>query len=422
MLLLFEDHMVERLSPLNYGKPTYALSCAAERLVDLVRKQTKIPVRAWVRPHLRELEAADYPEICLGDHESSGKMLLVNARLVPAVTQIARLEKLYQSQEELLLYQDETLVAALLHEPRGLFQVPVANWLATLRARPQLAATHEPDWDLFVYPHDVVRLHQKYLPENLAERLRSDNLRQTQDGLFVGDNVTLGAHLTVETSKGPVIIEADSTLGPFCFLRGPLYLGRGARINEHAALKDGTCLAHTTKVGGEVECSILEPYSNKQHHGFLGHSYVGSWVNLGAGTSNSDLKNTYGTVNMLYGTGKDNAVKVNTGMQFIGCMIGDYAKTAINTSIFTGKTIGACSMVYGFVTGNVPSFVNYARSFGQVTEAPVEVMISTQKRMFARRGREQRPCDIALLREMYELTRDERANFGEPLTPEPLSW
>lgn len=79
-------------------------------------------------------------------------------------------------------------------------------------------------------------------------------------------------------------------------------------------------------------------------------------------------------------------------------------------------------MVYGFVTGNVPSFVNYARSFGQVTEAPVEVMISTQKRMFARRGREQRPCDITLLREMYELTRGERANFGEPLTPEPLSW
>ncbi len=76
-------------------------------------------------------------------------------------------------------------------------------------------------------------------------------------------------------------------------------------------------------------------------------------------------------------------------------------------------------MVYGFVTGNVPSFVNYARSFGQVTEAPVEVMINTQARMFARRGKQQRPCDIALLREMYELTREERENFGEPLQPEP---
>ena len=73
-------------------------------------------------------------------------------------------------------------------------------------------------------------------------------------------------------------------------------------------------------------------------------------------------------------------------MQFVGAIVGDYAKTAINTGIFTGKTIGACSMVYGFVTTNVPSFVNYARLFGQVTEAPVEVMVATQRRMFERRG------------------------------------
>ena len=88
MLLLFEDHLVERLAPLNYGKPTYALSCAAERLVDLARKQIDVPVRAWVRPHLRELEAADYPEVCLQPDEPAGKVLLVNARLVPSVSQI----------------------------------------------------------------------------------------------------------------------------------------------------------------------------------------------------------------------------------------------------------------------------------------------------------------------------------------------
>ena len=117
--------------------------------------------------------------------------------------------------------------------------------------------------------------------------------------------------------------------------------------------------------------SIVEPYTNKQHHGFLGHSYLGSWINLGAGTCNSDLKNTYGTVNMEY-----HGRKVATGMQFIGCIMGDYAKTAINTGIFTGKTVGTCSMLYGFVTTNVPSFVNYARSFGQVTELPVEVMVA----------------------------------------------
>ena len=92
-------------------------------------------------------------------------------------------------------------------------------------------------------------------------------------------------------------------------------------------------LGHTTKIGGEIEASIVEPYTNKQHHGFLGHSYLGSWINLGAGTCNSDLKNTYGNVKMDY-----RGESVATGMQFVGCFMGDYAKTAINTGIFTGKT------------------------------------------------------------------------------------
>jgi glucose-1-phosphate thymidylyltransferase len=177
-------------------------------------------------------------------------------------------------------------------------------------------------------------------------------------------------------------------------------------------------------VGGEVEASIIEAFSNKQHHGFLGHSYIGSWVNLGAGTSNSDLKNTYGAVNMDYVVRSgDRATtrKTQTGMQFVGCFVGDYSKTAVNTSIFTGKTIGASSMVYGFVTTNVPSFTNYARSFNQVTESPVEVAIATQARMFIRRGIQQRPCDVQLLRDMYELTRGERASYGEPMPSEPLS-
>ncbi len=160
-----------------------------------------------------------------------------------------------------------------------------------------------------------------------------------------------------------------------------------------------------------MEASSIEPYTNKQHHGFLGHSYLGSWINLGAGTCNSDLKNTYGSVSMQYKDGR-----VATAMQFHGCIIGDYAKTAINTSIFTGKTIGSCSMVYGFVTRNVPSFTNYARSFNQCTELPVEVMISTQKRMFARRNVMQEQCHIDLLNQMFLISASERQMENEPLS------
>lgn len=414
-VLLFEDALVERLSPITLGRPAFAVSCAAERLIDLLRRSLPVTVVGRVREHLQAIEEADYPELTVSDALPQKTTLLLNARLVPSQTHLRLIRELLAAPQPQLLTSGETLVAARIDNPALLAGRPVEEWLPTLRAA-GLAERDAADWKLFDYPHDIVRHHQTCVGENLAERIRGD-YRQLHDGLFIGTNVTLGEHLTVDTRKGPILIEADATLGPFCFLRGPLYIGAAARINEHASLKDGTCLAHTTKVGGEVECSMIEPYSNKQHHGFLGHSYVGSWVNLGAGTSNSDLKNTYGTVNMQY-----RGQKVSTGMQFIGCMIGDYAKTAINTSIFTGKVIGACSMVYGFVTGNVPSFVNYARSFGQVTEAPVEVMISTQKRMFARRNKEQRSCDAQLLRDMYALTRHEREDFGEALSSEPLSW
>jgi glucose-1-phosphate thymidylyltransferase len=248
------------------------------------------------------------------------------------------------------------------------------------------------------------------LGENLDDRLRQESYREIADGVFVGDDVQLGQHLVTDTRKGPIVLERGSTIGPYCYLSGPVHVGPHARVIEHAALKDGVALGHTTKIGGEVEASIIESYTNKQHHGFLGHSYLGSWINLGAGTCNSDLKNTYGQVNMEY-----HGRKVATGMQFLGCIMGDYAKTAINTGIFTGKTIGACSMLYGFVTTNVPSFVNYARLFGQVTETPVDVMIATQARMFARRNVTQRPHDVQLLQDMYRLTQKERQISGEPL-------
>jgi glucose-1-phosphate thymidylyltransferase len=255
-----------------------------------------------------------------------------------------------------------------------------------------------------------VRHNLEQFSANLQHRLDAGGYSEIADGVFAAEGATLGQYCVADAGKGPILLDVGASVGPHCFLRGPAYLGPKSRIIEHSAIKDAVSLGHTTKIGGEVEASIVEPYTNKQHHGFLGHSYLGSWINLGAGTCNSDLKNTYGQVKMDY-----RGEQVATGMQFVGCIMGDYSKTAINTGIFTGKTVGCCSMVYGFVTTNVPSFVNYARLFGQVTELPPEVMIATQQRMFTRRGVEQRPSDIALIHAMYGLTRHERQLAGEPL-------
>lgn len=424
-IVLFEDRSVEHLNPVSLGRPAAAITCGGYRLVDLLSELGPVSesVQYVVRPHLHDLVAADFPQLRCIDPSlaptANRPVVWLNARTAPLLGNIAALKKLLARGQAGFVQAGDAVAAALLpadaRRPSAqLIPATVATYFNEL-SLPRLDDA-ELQLTLFEFPHDIVRYHQAGFAECLAHRLKTGNYRQMQDGLFVAEGVSLGEHAVVDSRSGPVVLDRDVQIGPFCLLAGPAYVGPRSRLIEHAAIKDGVCLGHTCKIGGEIEASIVEPYTNKQHHGFLGHSYLGSWVNLGAGTSNSDLKNTYGQVNMEY-----RGRKVPTGMQFVGCLMGDYAKTAINTSIFTGKTIGACSMVYGFVTTNVPSFVNYARSFGQVTEAPVEVLIATQARMFARRNVEQRKCDIQLLRDMFNLTHDERHQPGEPLAPEPLS-
>jgi UDP-N-acetylglucosamine diphosphorylase / glucose-1-phosphate thymidylyltransferase / UDP-N-acetylgalactosamine diphosphorylase / glucosamine-1-phosphate N-acetyltransferase / galactosamine-1-phosphate N-acetyltransferase len=406
-IVVVEDEHVPRLYPLTIGRAAYGLSCGSYRLIDwLVRlsQESGASLCGVVRPHLQEIQRLDFPEIHSGPPEAETPTLLVNARIVPSASVFRTLKRILAAQQPLAVLDNGSIAAALV--VRGL----PADWLQRL----PFIVNDLPDLGqslpLFAYPHDLVRHNLAIVEENLAARLQGGGFREVADGVFAAEGASLGQFCVTETSKGPVLLDADAAVGAYTLLRGPAYLGPKAKVLEHSAIKDAVSLGHTTKIGGEIEASIVEPYTNKQHHGFLGHSYLGSWINLGAGTSNSDLKNTYGHVKMDY-----RGEQVATGMQFVGCFVGDYAKSAINTGIFTGKTIGCCSMVYGFVTTNVPSFVNYARLFGQVTELPPEVMVATQQRMFARRNVVQRECDIALLHAMYDLTRHERQLAGEPL-------
>jgi glucose-1-phosphate thymidylyltransferase len=416
-IIVFEDLLVSRLYPAALGRPAYSLSCGSYRLVDwllALADEARASLRGVVRPHLVELQKFDFPALNAAPAGANGRpgYLFVNARLVPAIGNWETLRKIIADQRPGVVRQGESIAAALVtHDAPALPAHPDPESIADLLSAvaPRLAPL-ETRLALLTWPHDIVRQNMEIIGDNLAHRLHQGEFREVADGVFAAGSAALGPHCVTDTSKGPILLEDGVTVGPFCFLRGPAYIGPRTKITEHAAIKDAVSLGHTVKIGGEVEASVIEPYTNKQHHGFLGHSYLGSWINLGAGTCNSDLKNTYGQVKLDY-----RGEQVATGMQFVGCMMGDYAKTAINTGIFTGKVIGVCSMMYGFVTTNVPSFVNYARLFGQVTELPAEVMIATQQRMFARRNVTPRPCDVQLIHAMYELTRHERQLAGEPL-------
>jgi UDP-N-acetylglucosamine diphosphorylase/glucosamine-1-phosphate N-acetyltransferase len=417
-LLVFEDDLVHRLYPITVGRPAFAVTCASFRLIDWVAELARglgARVHGVVREHLVEVQHLDFPGIESAACSQRDGTLLVNARLVPSVATAQSLRKIASQARAGIVLAGESVAAAWIDAAGPLplhFAAPdrLAEFLRTSVVG-RLPAVEGISLDLLEYPHDVVRQNMAIFEQNLAHRIRCGQYGEIASGIFAAEGASLGAYTVTDTSKGPIVLEAGASVGPHCVLRGPAYLGPDSRVIEHSVIKDMVTLGHTTKIGGEVEASIIEPYTNKQHHGFLGHSYLGSWINLGAGTCNSDLKNTYGQVKMEY-----RGQQVATGMQFLGCIMGDYAKTAINTGIFTGKSIGCCSMVYGFVTTNVPSFVNYARLFGQVTELPPEVMVATQQRMFARRSVQQRPCDVQLLHAMYELTRHERQLAGEPLS------
>jgi len=440
-IILFEDDLTARLAPLACAEPAFAITCGGYKLIQLISSLG--PESTIVRKHLARVEAETFPQRTPPQKPLAGPVLFVNARLVPSMAVFTRLKALAETGREGLVMagrQKNEIAAALVN--RGNIELPRGD-KANASVTPLIQSFKLPSLDvdlpLFEYPHDVLRHHLACCREDLEHRIRTGppqsyptasrppgsqpvtphaGYREVRDGVFVAENVTLGEYLVTDTKNGPIVIDHEATVGPFCFLRGPIYIGPCARVNEHASLKDCVSLGHHTKVGGEVEGCIIEPFTNKQHAGFLGHSYVGSWVNIGAGTCNSDLKNTYGIVNMNYG-----GQKVSTGLQFVGCFIGDYAKTAINTSIFTGKTIGVCSLVYGFVTTNVPSFCNYARSLASLDEAsesgmtdlPAEVMISIQQRMFVRRQTPQRECDIQLIRDLYAQALRQRQLPNHPL-------
>jgi UDP-N-acetylglucosamine diphosphorylase/glucosamine-1-phosphate N-acetyltransferase len=411
-IVAFEDPLVRQLEPVTLGRAAYSIACGSTSLADWLADQDAT-IQGLVRPYLRDWQAAEYPRF---DTQAivEGTQLLVNARLVPCQTTFNALHKLSLSSRPGLVFQGETLAAAVLPPGSPALRRPdEPGRLTSFLRTPPVASLPilEHRLPLLNFPHELVSRHVESIGENLQQLIRSGRYREVRDGVFLASNAELAEWAHTDTTQGPILLEPGCIVQPFACLRGPLYLGAMSQVNEHALLKPAVSVGTMCKVGGEIEASVIEAFTNKQHTGYLGHSYLGRWVNLGAGTSNSNLKNTYGTVRMEV-AGR----QLDTGMQFMGCVIGDFTKSAINTGIFTGKLIGGCSMVYGFVTTNVESFVNYARSFGEITDLSPAIMAQTQKRVFVRRGIEQQAWHVRLLRDMYEI-----AAVGRQLADRPVS-
>ncbi len=213
----------------------------------------------------------------------------------------------------------------------------------------------------------------------------------------LGSGSVLKPGAVIDAGAGPVIIGEDVEVMSNAVIEGPCYIGDHCRIKIGAKIYGHTSIGPWSKVGGEVENSIILGYSNKQHDGFLGHSYLGRWVNLGADTNTSDLKNNYGNIRVRL-----NGAEIDTGRMFLGALVGDHAKTGINTMLNTGTVIGVGANVFG---GGFPpkSIAPFAWGGGTDEFFRVEDAISVASRVMERRKVTFTAADDALLRYLHAL-------------------
>ncbi len=278
---------------------------------------------------------------------------------------------------------DEALVARL--SPEVLLD-PAATRQA-LAGIPERRLLESPR--LVRYPWDLVHANGSMLeadwksagsPADLEGRICEGVYLLNRQGIHVGRDTTIKPGAVLDAENGPIYIGEGVRISPNVSIEGPCYIGDGSLVQPGAALRDAMSVGRRCKVGGELESSIIHGFSNKQHDGFLGHSYVAEWINLAADTVNSDLKNTYGPVRVPI-----NGVEVDSGQTFVGVTIGDHSKTGIGQMFPTGAVVGfACNVATcEFAPKFVPSFSWLANGDSSVND--LGRCLEIARRVMARR-------------------------------------
>lgn len=415
--IVFEDAAVAALGLLAAARPACDLTIGCSTLVETLGHFG--PVQRAARPHLaRYLEAVDGRRVAVWGGATAtppprppvsshgSVVLLVNARVVPSRHNLVTLRSLVEAGHRTVVRVDDSIAAAIVHvsaDGSGPDNVVMdAVRVDAARAHEAIDSLALPEADaaieMLTLPHEIIGAHERSIAGALAVQIDSGRYRELRSGLFVAAGAVVADEVVVRA--GPVVVDHDAEIGPFVCLDGPVWIGSRARINPHAWIRPGTAIGTECRVGGEVEATIMEPFSNKPHDGFLGHSHLGSWVNLAAGTVTSNLKATYGPIRLHTPSGDGSRTTTHTGRQFLGALVGDFVKTAIHTSLPCGARIGIASTVGGLVPEHVAAFTNMVVAGGERTSAGQAAAVL--ERMMARRGLEILEPDRELLRTLAD--------------------
>ncbi len=408
-LCLFEDEESSRLAPLTYARPAFELVCGRFSLRErLVRAWNVCKWGVFVRDYLAAVYREAHPEAAVNDSGwlAEDRTLCVLGRWLP--DDLAALP----GPNDVAGWCEGQPVAAWIdpEEWSGVLELPAAaafECIARRKRRVDLAGfVVSRPWDLT--EQNAVELQRDFdrfeTPARAANLPPGVQVLGDRRRLSVAPGADLEPFVVLDVRPGPVSIESGAKIRAFTRLEGPCHIARDAQIFR-AQVTAGTTIGPNCRIGGDVENSIVHGWANKYHDGFLGHSYVCPWVNLGAQSGTSDLKFDYSPVRVPL-TGE----LVETGLKKVGSFIGDHSKTAVNSSFDTGSSIGAMCLVLpdgDLLPRHIPSFSRFWRGDLRECDSP-EVLFEIAATAMSRRNVEFTAAQRMLYRLLFDRTRDER--------------
>lgn len=342
---LYDDHRARGFEPFVLARPVGELRAGALLIRERWQRALGLPCGGFVgAAHLRHFAEFDAPPFIVVDALPAGA-IVVNARALPTLTPIGAADLVdIGGRVAAVRLSEDTRIASFADGSVLLEDLSSNGWERTMREGHWLDA-----------PWDLVRHLGEMLADDVltlgAERVCVAPTALTLLGthpVFIEQGAVVEPHVVLDASGGPILVSRGASIAAFTRLVGPCYVAPGAQVLGGKVAT--ASIGEQCRVHGEVSTCIFVGHANKGHDGFVGHSVLGRWVNLGATTVTSNLKNTYGEVQLWTPQGVQ-----PTGLQFLGTLFGDHAKTAIGTRLTTGAVIGVGANVVG--SGMTPKVV-----------------------------------------------------------------
>ncbi len=421
-ICLFEDFSISTLLPLTHVQADFDLRSGIFTSRERAKRffpdeEICLFVRLGLVDAMRERSG-------LLVNEADNSWLFLNGRIALDEGLVGTLRQ--SRGKDVLLRSGNAVVAAVVHSDA--FRATIQEWLTSGMLRKELAVfgAEEPagsgagevnvEARFFTWPWDLIEFNSALLLEDAQTfplgtvdedaSIHPSVILVAEERIHIGPGARIAAGVVLDATEGPIVIAQDAVVMPQAVILGPSFVGTGSRIKAGAKIHEGCSIGPMCKIGGEVEASIFHSFANKQHDGFVGHSYLAPWTNLGADTNTSDLKNNYSTIRATL-----EGHEYDTRRMFLGTIMADHSKCGIITMFNTGTVAGVGCNIFGgdFPPKFLPSF-SWGGADG-LSEYDFDKCCETALRVYERRGITFTDAERSLLRDVFVQTASQRDAF-----------